>query len=277
MATFIKKERFVDQKFHFNGQQLRIRFHHTLMAVPGGLKEICEERQSGVRKLQIISHGVIMYQLRASQLTTSTPRANKVDTTKIDRLSERIAASDAEIIGLRSAFRNVKLSISRGHAWKAVERSESKRKRVKVVLTETMCRDMRVELERLRYALTLAKYERMSLRSEHQALSIRARLQTSLYRETLVLSRRAGRNSDLFLSMLESRLKAVSPDDKTALDTLNERYKSEPAEAKKELMRVVKESHKGYYLALNEHPSLKTKFFKQFFEGSAPVSQDAQA
>jgi hypothetical protein len=50
MATFIKKERFVDQKIHHNRQQFRIRFHHTLMAVPESLKEICDERQSGVPK-----------------------------------------------------------------------------------------------------------------------------------------------------------------------------------------------------------------------------------
>ena len=92
---------------------------------------------------------------------------------------------------------------------------------------------MRVELERLRYALTRAKYERMSRREEHQDLSIRARMQTSLYRETLILSHRAGINSELFLSMLQSWMKSVSPEHKAVLETLTERYKSEPAEAKK--------------------------------------------
>ena len=214
---------------------------------------------------------------QATNSTTSARQAKKVDTAEIDRLSERIAALDAEIITLKSAIRKARLSISRGHTWEDAARSEAKKKRVKVILTETMCRDMRVELERLRYALTRAKYERMNRREEHQDLSIRARMQTSLYRATLTLSHRAGRNSELFMSMLESRMKSVSPEHQAVLETLNERFKSEPAEAKKELMRVVKESHKGYYLALNEHPSVKTKFFKQFFEGSAPVSQDVQA
>ena len=55
-----------------------------------------------------------MYQSTDTQTITSTRQANKVDTTKIDRLSVRIAALDAEIIRLRSAIRKAKLSISRG-------------------------------------------------------------------------------------------------------------------------------------------------------------------
>jgi uncharacterized small protein (DUF1192 family) len=212
-----------------------------------------------------------MFHSAATQTTTSTRHANKVDMTKINRLSERIAALDAEMMSLKSAIRKARLSISRGHTWEDAEGPGLKKKKVKVVLTETRCRDMRVELEKSRYALKRAEYERMSL--EHQALSLDAKMETSLYLAALVLSHRAGRNSELFLSMLESRMKSVSPEHKAVLETLTERYKSKPVEARKELMRVVKKSHEGYFIALNEHPSVKTKFFKQFFEGQTPVSQ----
>jgi hypothetical protein len=109
----------------------------------------------------------------------------------------------------------------------------------------------------------------------HTKLAADARRQAKLERKVISLKFDAERDYLSFFKRFELNLQGVTGDDKSILVRLPERYKSDPTEAKKDLLGLIARSFPGTFQTLREEPSLKAKLFASYF--GEKQSDDSQA
>ena len=203
--------------------------------------------------------------INAADQSTTSHRSKRVDNVEIGRLSRHISNLEKGMIDLKHQEKDAKDKLAKRFTWTTPTSPDDLRKRIKVALSTTDIRDLRILVDQSRRDQKETEISLKRGRAMHTKLAADARRQAKLEREVISLKFKAENDSLAFLRMVDLRLQEVTGDDKSVMIRLPERYKSEPTEAKKDLMGVIERSFPGTFQTLREKPSLKAMLFSSVF------------
>ena len=179
------------------------------------------------------------------------------------------------MIYLKHQEKGAKDKSGKGFTWAIPTNPKDERKRIKVALSTTEILDLRILVDQSRRDQLETKISLKKALAMHTKLAADARRQAKLERKVISLKFSAENDPLAFLKMVDLHLQEVTGDDRSILLRLPDRYKSEPTEAKKDLLGVIARSLPGTFQTLREKPSLKAKLFASFF--GEKQSGDSQA